>query len=87
MTAKWYNHVPEKVAETDQVQILWDFNIQTDHVIEHVVVLNLRQRRCVILGAIHVHVAVPGDLREASKEMERSKSLKTWPGKFVRFGR
>ena len=31
----WYDHVPEKVEETDHVKILWDFNIQTDHVIEH----------------------------------------------------
>ena len=51
---KWYDHVPEKVAETDQVQILWDFNIQTDYVIEHrrpdVVVLDNINIRCVILS-------------------------------------
>ena len=35
VTAKWYDHVLEKVTETDQVKILWDFNIHTDHVIEH----------------------------------------------------
>ena len=28
VTSKWYEHVLEKVAETDQVKILWDFNIQ-----------------------------------------------------------
>ncbi len=32
---KWYEHVLGKVLETDQVKILWDFTIQTDHVIEH----------------------------------------------------
>ena len=35
--AKWYQHVPERVEENDRVKILWDFNIQTDHVIEHTV--------------------------------------------------
>ncbi len=25
VTAKWYGHVPDKVVETDQVKILWDF--------------------------------------------------------------
>ena len=29
------NHVPEKVEETVHIKILWDFNIQTDHIIEH----------------------------------------------------
>ncbi len=27
--AKWYDHVPDKVVETDQVKILWDLNIRT----------------------------------------------------------
>ena len=31
--SKWYDHVSEKVEETDHVKILWDFNIQTDYVI------------------------------------------------------
>ena len=31
---KWYKHEPEKVVENDSWKILWDFAIQTDHVIE-----------------------------------------------------
>ena len=31
---KWYKHKPEKVVESDSWKILWDFTIQTDHVIE-----------------------------------------------------
>jgi hypothetical protein len=27
---KWYQHEPEKVVETDEIKILWDFNIYTD---------------------------------------------------------
>ncbi len=60
--AKWYDHVPEKVVETDQVKILWDFNIQTDHVIEHrrpdVVVLDKTKKMCHLID-----IAVQGDIR------------------------
>jgi len=31
----WYQHMAEPVIETESVKILWDMNIQTDHVIEH----------------------------------------------------
>ena len=30
----WYNHTAEKVLENDKAKILWDFSIQTDHVIQ-----------------------------------------------------
>ena len=60
MQSKWYDHVPEKVKETDHVKILWDFNIQTDHVIEH--------RR---LDVVVLDIAVPGDSRVEAKENEK----------------
>ena len=31
---KWYEHRPESVLENEDYKILWDFSIQTDHVIE-----------------------------------------------------
>ena len=31
---KWYEHIPNGVIESDDVKILWDFNIQCNHVIE-----------------------------------------------------
>ena len=31
---KWCEHLPERVIENEQVKVLWDFNIQTDRVIE-----------------------------------------------------
>ena len=68
--SKWYDHVLEKVEETDHVKILWDFNIQTDHVIEHrrpdVVVLDKHEKMCHLID-----IAVPGDSRVASKENEK----------------
>ena len=32
-TSKWYMHNPEPVLENDSHELLWDFNIQTDHLI------------------------------------------------------
>ncbi len=70
VTAKWHDHVPEKVAEIDQFKILWDFNIQTDHVIEHrrqgVVVLDKKKKMCHLID-----IPVPGDIRIALKETEK----------------
>ena len=60
--SKWYDHVPEKVEETDHVKILWDFNIQTDHVIEH------RWPDVVVLDK---HEKMPGDSRVEAKENEK----------------
>ena len=31
---KWYEHEPESVLENEDYKILWDFSIQTNHVIE-----------------------------------------------------
>ena len=31
---KWYEHEPKSVLENEDYKILWDFTIQTDHVIE-----------------------------------------------------
>ena len=87
---KWYNHKPEDVMENDRVKILWDFNIQTDHVIQHrrpdIVIVYKNERRCHI-----VDVAVPGDKRVELKEQEkiekygdlRREIKKIWKLKYV----
>ena len=31
---KWYEHVPEGVLENEEVNVLWDINVQCDNVIE-----------------------------------------------------
>ena len=33
-TRNWYEHNAEKVTENEKAKILWEFNIQTDHVIQ-----------------------------------------------------
>ena len=59
---EWYEHEPESVFENEDYKIFWDFNIQTDHVIEaqrpDLVVVDKKERSCKIID-----FAVPGDSR------------------------
>ena len=61
MLDKWYEHEPVRVLENEDYKILWDFSIQTDHVIEawrpDLVVVD-KERSCKIID-----FAVPGDSR------------------------
>ncbi len=67
---RWYEHRADKVAETDEVKLLWDFHIQTDHVIEHrrpdIVLVNKKEA-----SALIVDIAVPGDTRIKTKEQDK----------------
>ena len=67
---KWYNNKPTGVVENDRAKILWDFNIQTDHAIQHrrpgIVVLYKNERKCHLIDT-----AVPGDKRIELKEQEK----------------
>ena len=63
-----YNQVP--VLENDSHKLLWDFNIQTDHLIPagrpDLIIINKRKRICKI-----VDFAVPADHRINLKESEK----------------
>ena len=67
---KWYDHTPERVLENDDVKILWDFTIQTDHKLDHnkpdIVVVDKKTRVCHIID-----VACPFDTRVKEKEQEK----------------
>ena len=67
---KWYEHEPESVVENDRVKLLWDVNIQCDHIIEarrpDIVVINKQERSCLIID-----IAIPGDVRVHEKEIEK----------------
>ena len=69
-TEKWYDHRAEPVVENEQVKLLWDFNIQTDKVIEarrpDLLLVNKQTRECQIID-----VAIPGDTRVIKKEEEK----------------
>ena len=67
---KWYEHEPESVLENEDYKILWDFSIQTDHVIEarrpDLVVVDKKERSCKIID-----FAVPGYSRIEEKEKDK----------------
>ena len=69
-TNKWYMHNPALVLENDSDKLLWDFNIQTDHLIlarrPDLIIINKRKRKCNI-----VDFAVPADHRINLKEGEK----------------
>ena len=67
---KWYEHEPESVFENEDYKILWDFSIQTDHVIEarrpDLVLVDKKERICKISN-----FAVVGDSRIEEKEKDK----------------
>ena len=63
-------HNPTPVLENDSHKLLWDFNIQTDHLIParrpDLIIINKKKRTCKI-----VDFAVPADHRIKLKECEK----------------
>ena len=67
---KWYEHEPAPVTENEECKILWDFNVQTDHVIEarrpDMIIIDKVKKLCQI-----VDFAVPYDTKVNTKEVEK----------------
>ena len=67
---KLYNHKPASLVENGRVKILWGFNIQTDHAIQHrrpdIAVLYKNERKCHFID-----ISVPGDKRIELKEQKK----------------
>ena len=63
-------YTPQSVLENYEYKILWDFNIQTDKVIEHrrpaIICINKQKRECQIID-----FTVFGDQNIAIKEQEK----------------
>ena len=69
-TNKWYMHNPAPVLENNTHELLWEFNIHTDHLIStrrsDLIIINKKKRTCKI-----VDFAVPADHRIKLKETEK----------------
>lgn len=67
---KWYTHKPEKVLESDECKILWDFPIQTDKTLDHnrpdITVVEKRNKKCFLIDP-----SCPFDTRIEKKEEEK----------------
>ena len=63
-------HNPESVLENDKHKLLWDFDIQTDHLISarrpDLIIINTKKRNCKILD-----FAVPANHRIKLKECKK----------------
>ena len=70
----WYDHSPEAAIENDQVKLLRDFSIQTDHHLDHnrpdTVVLEKASRVCQI-----IHVACSFEIQIVEKETREDRPL------------
>ena len=69
-TNKWYIHNPAPVLENDSHKLIWDFNIQSDHLIlarrPDLIKINKKKRICKI-----VDFSIPADrinLKESEKK-------------------
>ena len=69
-TNKWYIYNLESVLENEMHELLWDFEIQMDHLIPtrkpNLEIVNKKMRTCQI-----VNFAVPADHRVKLKESKR----------------
>ena len=67
---KWYTHKPEKVLESDECKILWDFPLQTDKKLEHnrpdITVVEKSRKKCFFIDP-----SCPFDTRIDKKEEEK----------------
>ena len=67
---KWYTHRAEKVLKDEHTKLLWDFNVQTDRVIEHrrpdIILIDKDSTECFLID-----VAIPGDHNVDFKEVEK----------------
>ena len=68
--AHWYDHAPKGVVESDEIKVLWDFMIQSDHRIEYqkpdIVVVEKEEKKCLI-----VDIAILDDKNVGVKEEEK----------------
>ena len=53
-TENWYEHVPERVVENEEVKVLWDINVQFDDLIEarrpDIIIIDKKERKGIIVG-------------------------------------
>ena len=67
---QWYTHKPEKVLESEECKILWDFPIQTDKTLKHnrpdITVIEKKTKNCPLIDP-----ACPFDTRIEKKDEEK----------------
>ena len=66
----WYKHLPKPVEENENVKILWNFAIQTDHQINNnepdIVIVDKTKKE-----ALLIDIAIPADNNVSRKRLEK----------------
>ena len=69
-TNKWYMHNPALVLENDSHKLLWDFNIQTDHLIParrpDLIIINKKKKKENLLNS---RLCCPGRPQDKTERM------------------
>ena len=69
-TEKLYEHAPEGAVENEEVNVLWDINVQCDKAIEarrpDIILIDKKEQKGIIID-----IAVPADLRVGKKERKK----------------
>ena len=80
---KGYGDSPKSVEENDEVKLLWDFTVQTDHEIYHrrpdFVIHKKKAKETII-----VDIAVPGDSNVLQKKTEKYEKYQDLAGEIKR---
>ena len=67
---KWYIHKPEKVLESEDCKILWDFPVQTEKSLEYnqpdITVIDKKSKKCLLIDP-----EFPSDTCTERKEEEK----------------
>ena len=83
---QWYTHKPEKVLESEECKILWDFPIQTYKTLEQnrsdVTVIEKKTKKCLLIDP-----ACPFDTRIEKKEEEKCNNYCDFKYEIVRMWR
>ena len=78
-TNKWYMHNPAPVLENDTHKLLWDFNIQTDHLIParkpDLIIINKKKRKFVKLSTLLYRRKI---WRKVKRKISTSTLLENW---------
>ena len=72
----WYEHAPDRTVENEEIEVLWDINIQCDILIlarrPDLIVIDKKEQKGIIID-----IAVPDDVRVEEKEkVEKYQDLK-----------
>ena len=70
VTDRWYDNQQDTVTENDRCKLLWNFDVQTNHVIQargpDVIAIDKEKKECKIID-----FAMPYDSRVNAKEVEK----------------